>query len=109
MPVDAPPIIGENTLSHFPTPRELDEYISKKMPFDKPGELSDQQYWAVTAFLLRENRVLPKGVRIDSNNAGTLTLRPLPVPEISPIVVATVLIVLMRLGVFCGRWRSQKR
>lgn len=109
MPVDAPPIIGQNTLSRFPTARELDDYISKKMPFDKPGELSDQQYWAVTAFLLRENGVLPKGVRIDSNNAGTLPLSPLPSPEISPIVVATILIVLMLLGVFLGRWRWQRR
>lgn len=109
MPVDAPPIIGKNTLSRFPTALELDEYISKKMPFDKPGELSDQQYWAVAAFLLRENGVLPKGVRIDSINAGTLPLKPLAAPEISPILIAVVLIALMLLGVFLGRWREGKK
>ncbi len=109
MPVDAPPIIGENTLSRFPSARELDAYISKNMPFDKPGELSDQQYWAVTAFLLRENGVLPKGVRVDSNNAGNLPLKPLTAPEISPIVIAGVLIALMLLGIFLGRLQWGRR
>jgi mono/diheme cytochrome c family protein len=108
MPVDAPPIIGENTLSRFTTARELDEYISKKMPFDKPGELSDQQYWAVTAFLLRENGVMPKGVRIDSNNAGTLLLKPVVAPEISPVLVAGVLIALILLGIFLGHWQWRR-
>ncbi len=79
------------------------------MPFDKPGELTDQQYWAVTAFLMRQNGVLPKGVRVDSNNADNLPLEPVSVPEISPLFIGGIILAFMLLGVFLGRWRWQRK
>lgn len=109
MPVDAPPIIGKNTLTGFPTARELEAFISQKMPFDRPGELTEQQYWAVTAFLLRENGVLPQGVRVDADNASNLPLKPVPVPEVSSIVVGGIILAFMLLGIFLGRWGWQKK
>ncbi len=109
MPVDAPPIIGKNTLTGFQTAGELEAFVRKNMPFDKPGELTDQQYWAVTAFLMRENRILPKGVRVDSNNAGNLPLEPVSVPEISPLFIGGIILAFMLLGVFLGRWRWQRK
>lgn len=85
MPKDAPPIIGEGTLKGFSTARWLYDYVSKEMPFDKPGELSSDDYWAVVAFLLHENGKLPDGVHLDATTAGSVTIDGLatPVPLVS--------------------------
>lgn len=76
MPNDAPPIIGEGTLKPFATARELYAFISQAMPFDKPGELSSEDYWAVTAFLLQQNNKLPVGTRLDASNAASVIVNP---------------------------------
>jgi len=90
MPKDAPPIIGEGTLRIFPTARELYGYISKAMPFDKPGELSSDDYWAVTAFLLQQNNKLPTGLELNVTNASNVIINPnlaisTPVPVTSTL------------------------
>ena len=104
MPNDAPALIGKDALTHFATARELYGYTSKTMPFDKPGELSSDDYWAVAAFLLRENGKLPDSIRLDANNAGTVPINPVPAPAFSlPLLAAAVaalivLIFLLLLG-----------
>ncbi len=74
MPEDAPPIIGAGTLKRFATARELYGFISKAMPFDKPGELSSDDYWAVTAFLLQQNVKLPEGIQLKPTNAASVVI-----------------------------------
>ncbi len=96
MPNDAPPIIGEGTLQPFATARELYAFISKAMPFDKPGELSPEDYWAVTAFLLQQNNKLPAGTRLDASNAASVIVNPAliaaaPTPVPTPAVNAPTL------------------
>jgi len=76
MPKDAPPIIGVGTLTSFRTARELYGFVSKTMPFDKPGELSPDDYWAVTAFLLQQNNKLPPEVILNDSNAGSIVINP---------------------------------
>lgn len=76
MPNDAPPIIGAGTLKPFPTARELHTFVSKTMPFDKPGELSPDDYWAVTAFLLQQNNKLPAGLELSVANASAVIINP---------------------------------
>ncbi len=72
----APAIMGENTLSHFQTARDLYGFISKRMPFQEPGVLPMDDYWALTAFLIRQHGVLPDGVRLDESTAGTQPVHP---------------------------------
>jgi mono/diheme cytochrome c family protein len=119
MPIDAPPIIGKDTLMHFHSARELYGYISKAMPFDKPGELSSDDYWAVTAFLLQQNGRLPARTRLDASTAASMIINPsapaAPAPaetahassaSTGVLVVAAgiVLSIILVLGIF---WRRR--
>ncbi len=107
MPNDAPPIIGDKTLLAFATARDLYAYTSRRMPFDQPGELSADDYWAVTAFLLREHAALPPGVRVDESTAGSLPLRPAAEPF--PSTAAAGVVVLVGAAAGAGLvWRRRR-
>ncbi len=113
MPKDAPPIIGKYTLTAFPRARELYGYISKAMPFDKPGELSSDDYWAITAFLIQKHGALPTGVRVDAMNAASIPVNPGSSPEnhqsdqsIVPAVGGLGALLLFSLGALFMRRRQ---
>jgi quinol-cytochrome oxidoreductase complex cytochrome b subunit len=69
-PRQVPPVIGINTLKRFTTALELKEYIKKMMPWWDPGSLSEKDSWNLTAYLLRENGVLPKSAQINIKDAS---------------------------------------
>jgi len=50
-----PSIIGEGRLARFQNAAMLQEYVSTRMPWENPGRLTEDEYWQVTAFLLRAN------------------------------------------------------
>lgn len=66
-----PPVIGEKALPEkatfakaklrkkvtFKTAKDVFDFIKAKMPIDKPGTLSDDEYLAVEAWFLNENKV----------------------------------------------------
>ncbi len=106
---DAPAIVGPNALAPFETAADLYAFISKRMPYQQPGMLSSEEYLAITAFLMRENGVLPKGVRVDDQNAGNLTLKPAAATEISPFAVGMVILALIVLGLWLGRVHVQRK
>jgi hypothetical protein len=63
LPTVIPPVIGsidlENRLS---TPEKLFEYLKETHPPQSPGILKDEEYWALTAYLLAKNGVIsPQG------------------------------------------------
>jgi len=76
-PRQVPPIIGANTLARFTTAQELKDYIKKFMPWWDPGSLSEKDSWNLTAYLLRENGVLPRTAQLNIKNA---TLSPVHLP-----------------------------
>lgn len=39
------------------------------MPFDAPGSLHDEEYWAILAHILNENDQLPPDTELKSQNA----------------------------------------
>jgi len=53
-----PPVVGEGTLARSLNAQQLHSYLRTTMPWQTPGRLSDEEYWQLTAFLLRENGVL---------------------------------------------------
>lgn len=55
LPRYVPALIGPSTLARFSEPDELQEYIRVNMPWHDPGSLTNEEYWQLTAFLLREN------------------------------------------------------
>jgi hypothetical protein len=60
IPTVIPPVIGSNALENrFSKPEQLFEYLKKTHPPQSPGILKDEEYWALTAFLLAKNGVIP--------------------------------------------------
>ncbi len=85
----APAVIGPGTLTRFRTAQALFAYISTTMPMHAPGTLTQDEYWALTAFLLAAHGVPADGVPLDSATSGQIMLaggtgsEPLPaLPEI---------------------------
>ena len=70
-----PPVAGPTALAGMQTAGELFGYVQQRMPLDDPGGLTDEQYLAVTAWLLGENGVEPSGEPLTPERAGQLPLR----------------------------------
>lgn len=62
-------------LGGYKTAAGLFEYLSRAMPYDAPRTLKAEEYWALVAFLLEANRLLPdKSVTIGPDNAESVRL-----------------------------------
>lgn len=57
LPHDIPAIIGSGILDHFMDGATLFDYVSTLMPYQEPGVLSDEQYYAVLAHVLSMNGI----------------------------------------------------
>ncbi len=50
-----PPVVGAKALGKFKTAADLEGFIKEKMPKDDPGTLTDEQAWAVAAWIASKN------------------------------------------------------
>jgi len=57
LPHFIPAIVGPGVLDHFGDGRTLFEYVSTVMPYQEPGVLSQEQYYAVLAQVFLMNRI----------------------------------------------------
>ncbi len=76
----APAIVGPGTLTKFKTARDLFAFIHTVMPFQEPGILPQEDYWALTAYLLRQNGITLPGAEVGEDNASTILLHPSATP-----------------------------
>ncbi len=74
LPAKIPALIGTGTLQKFSTAASLHSYIKAAMPFWKPGSLTEDESWQVTAFLLRQNGYWPGTVELNGSNAASIEL-----------------------------------
>jgi len=85
LPGNIAAVIGPGALQKFPTATNLRGFIFAAMPFWKPGSLTEEESWQVTAFLLRENGLWQGTVDLDSTNAADLQVsRGTPTPVALP-------------------------
>lgn len=121
LPRWAPAIMGSQTLLVYPTAFDLYTFIRTRMPWQAPGTLTDQEYWQLTAFLLRANHLVDNAAVLDVDNAALVPLHPSPTPTATatvaavqpqpspptqqmPIVLAAALVLLALVGgVFLAR------
>lgn len=105
-----PPVLEGTRLTRFNNAQELFQYLSETMPWWNPGYLTTEQYWQLTAFLVREQGGLPENVELDATNAVIFNLRPnVPPPgDLRPqiILVASLLILAAGLFLVQNRLRS---
>ncbi len=81
LPRVVPPLIGPGTLQRFATAADLYAYIRARMPFHAPGSLPEEDYRAVTAFLLQRHGIPADGQPFDPETARGVPLRPAALRE----------------------------
>ncbi len=67
IPTIVPAVVSpQNALSHYSSAGALYDYLIETHPPQRPGALPEDEYWALTAYLLVENRRLPSGIELGS-------------------------------------------
>ena len=70
------PIWGERTqIAKFNNALGLFEYNQMMMPFDDPTRLSDEQKWAIIAYMLANHGAIPRNATLDAGTAATVRIR----------------------------------
>ena len=69
LPMKIPGVIGGSTLAKFADAAQLNAYIRATMPFWKPGSLTEEESWRVTAFILRQNGLWDDATELGASNA----------------------------------------
>jgi quinol-cytochrome oxidoreductase complex cytochrome b subunit/mono/diheme cytochrome c family protein len=64
-----PSLAGPGRLARFVNAEQLYEFNLANMPRWKPGSLTKEKAWAVTAYILKMNSTLPDGVTLGPSNA----------------------------------------
>jgi cytochrome c len=81
IPKVVPALVGPGTLAKFPTAANLYGFIHAAMPFQKPNSLSDDDYYKITAFLLRQNELIDSQSEVNATNAAQIIVsRATPIP-----------------------------
>lgn len=74
LPKKIPAVIGDTTLAKFADAAQLHAYIRATMPFWKPGSLTEEESWRVTAFLLRQNNLWNASAELNASNAADVKI-----------------------------------
>ncbi len=90
LPKNIPAVRTPAIRNTFKTAWALYEFIRTNMPYQAPGSLTDDQYWQVTAFIMRINGVDLGSLNLNANNAKTISFSTPPSPA-GPILPAWAL------------------
>jgi hypothetical protein len=71
-------------LEPFRTALVLHDYLKARMPWQAPGSLSEDEYWQLTAYLIRANGYDPGPVPLNEERAAALSLGVKPTPTPTP-------------------------
>jgi mono/diheme cytochrome c family protein len=72
LPHTIPPVVGSAFLSRFKNALALYNYTRRAMPWYAPGSMLDEEYWEVTAYLVRTNGLDPILTPLDPQRAARL-------------------------------------
>lgn len=120
VPTQIAAVIGPGALSKFPTAANLRGYIFAAMPFWRPGSLTEEESWQVTAFILRESGLWDAREELNAANASQIQVGASPTPAPAeaeptgdtawPLVAASVLaLTIVLVFVFIQRQRATRR
>ncbi|MBI5296177.1 MAG: c-type cytochrome [Chloroflexi bacterium] len=91
LPKSIPAVVGPGTLQKYADASILQAYIRVAMPFWKPGSLTEEEAWSVTAFVLRQNGLWDERVELNESNAGQVRVGAVaaPTPTSTPTPAKT--------------------
>jgi hypothetical protein len=85
MPEYVPPVMGPGLISVFGDASTLHSFLKARMPWQAPGSLSEEEYWQLTAFLIRQNGLDPGSTPLNEQNAKLFSLQPEPTVTPTPV------------------------
>ena len=106
-----PPVAGPGKLARFKNAQELHDFILASMPWWNPGDLTDEEAWQVSAYILRLHKVMPVEFELKATNASAITtLYAVPQPgNDRPAILALIGILgLAAVGLLVQDIRKQK-
>ena len=59
---------GETIANYWPFSTSVFDYIRRAMPWQSPKSLTNEEAYALTAFILEENKLIPPGTVVDANS-----------------------------------------
>ncbi|MCE7984987.1 MAG: hypothetical protein DYG89_27755 [Caldilinea sp. CFX5] len=71
----AGPVLDVIALTKYGSALELFAYTRRTMPPGAPGSLADAEYWAVTAYMLAAEDLLPADTLVESATAGDIVIK----------------------------------
>ncbi|HET7091519.1 MAG TPA: c-type cytochrome [Anaerolineae bacterium] len=74
IPRTIPPVLGPSALTRLSTAQDLYRVIADTMPLWDPDHISDEDAWNLTAYLMRERKVLPARITLNAGNASVFRL-----------------------------------
>jgi hypothetical protein len=89
LPQYVPAIIGPGEIEPFRTALILHDYLQARMPWQAPGSLSEDEYWQLTAYLMRENGYDPGKQPLDSKQAAAIKFGARFAPTLIPSATLT--------------------
>jgi cytochrome c5 len=78
LPEYIPAVVSPGTVDRFANAQELHDYLQEKMPWQAPGTLTAEEYWQLTAYLVRANGIDPGIQTLNEHTAAKVLLRSLP-------------------------------
>jgi len=113
LPMKIPAVVGRDALGKFSDAAQLNAYIRAAMPFWKPGSLTEEDAWRVTAFILRQNDLWDDAAELGASNAAGVPIpRGTPIPVTAPqpaegqertgtfVWLAAIVVVIVLLTIF---------
>jgi mono/diheme cytochrome c family protein len=81
----APAVVGRQALAPFQTAADLHAYIQATMPWQEPNNMTEDEGWAVTAYIIKLNRMNPPPV-LNAETAAEFRLHAeAAVPTAAPV------------------------
>lgn len=114
LPKTIPAVVSPQALAKFSDAAQLQAYIRAAMPFWKPGSLTEEEAWKVTAFVLRSNGLWNGLEELGPQNAsqvkiqrGAATATPAPAfpstPEAIGLSAGAVILIFLVIMLFFVR------
>lgn len=96
-----PAVAGPGRLTRFKNAQELHDFIGASMPWWDPGQLTDEESWEVSAYVMKLHKVMPMDFVLSSKNASAITTQyavPQPVNDRPAVIALTSLLALSGIG-----------
>lgn len=85
----APALVGPTALTRFENAQMLFDFISARMPYQAPGTMTRDEYWALVAYLMRQRGV--DIANVNAENAAWIALQPARENDAAVLSIAFVI------------------